>query len=99
MSEQANAAKRFLSLGIQEWGQGDEKRSKAAEQYLRSAGFDVIVLPAPFKHIVPSIKGKDKLPAMAWLQEVLLSMPRGKYEDEAEHLTKAAEAIVRSEVA
>jgi hypothetical protein len=67
-------AEKFLSVGIQYWGQSAEKREEATNEYLRAAGFDL---------------DQDRATAALWLQDVLAKMPRGKYEDEAEHLRNA----------
>lgn len=82
-------AGRFLSLGIQDWGQSDEKRSEATQGYLRAAGFNVSVDPAPSARMVNAIKGPDAEPAMRWLLDVLKTMPRGKFETEVAHLESA----------
>ena len=95
MSGHLSVAKNFLCIGVQHWGQRDDARAKATERYLLEAGFDVSVSPAPASKIIDAIKGKDGVGARIWLQEVLLSMPRGKFEDEADHLSKAVDAIIR----
>ena len=69
-------ANKFLSLGIQHWGQTAEQREEATNEYLRAAGFDL---------------DQDRATAALWLQDVLAKMPRGKFEDEAEHLRAAIE--------
>ena len=67
-------AKTFLSLGIQSWGQSDEERKRATDDYLRGAGFDL---------------HGDRKDADAWLKGVIDEMPWGKFECEVEHLEAA----------
>lgn len=69
-------ANKFLSLGVQHWGQSIEQREEATNEYLRAAGFDL---------------DQDRAAAALWLQQVLAKMPRGRFEDEAAHLRSAIE--------
>jgi len=74
-------AERFLSLGIQSWGQSDVERAKATDDYLRAAGFDL------------ATQSKE---AGAWLDEVIDGMPWGRFENEAEHLEAALKRRAQS---
>lgn len=82
-------AEKFLSLGLQHWGQSAKDRAAAFQDYLRAAGFSVEVAPLKDAEFAKAIGGVDAEAATRWLIQVLRTMPRGKYETEAEHLRAA----------
>lgn len=89
-------AEAFMLMGIQEWGQSNEKRAAATAVYLTAAGFNVEPSGFPvFGGMFPQqpIKGPDGESAHAWLDGVL-SAPgwRGRFQDEVKHLVAALDA-------
>ena len=88
-------AQKFLLLGIQEWGQTNEKRADVTAQYLRAAGFDVEPSGYPvFGGMFPqqAITGKDGSAAHLWLHDVLDNLKRGNLQNEVEQLAAAISA-------
>lgn len=86
------AAKDFLMLGIQEWGQPDTERARATANYLTEAGFQVEASGYPiFGGMFPQqpIKGPDGEAAFKWLKDVLDKLQRGKFQTEVAQLTAA----------
>jgi hypothetical protein len=86
-------AKLFMLQGVQDWGQPRSERERAVADYVRAAGFDVepsaVVV---FGGVVTDFKGPDAEPAKEWLLNTLTAMPRGKFENEIEHLVSALNA-------
>ena len=68
------AAEQFLCLGLQSWGQSQERIDAAVDGYMRAAGFDL---------------EKDRDKAKRWLNSVLGDLRRGKFEDEVQQLVVA----------
>lgn len=85
-----DTASTFISMGIQEWGQPEAVRIAAVQDVLDAAGFKATATCSPvFGGIWKSpCTGPDADAATAWLSNLTKTMPRGKFEREAEHVER-----------
>ena len=95
-SDDEAAAKDFLLMGIQEWGQSEDERARATARYLFDAGFEKITASGYpiFGGMFPQkpIEGPDGTEAFEWLNGILNNLKRGRFEDEVQQLTDALPA-------
>ncbi len=84
-------ADKFLLMGIQEWGQSDEKRVQAVQDLLDAANFNARATCWPvFGAIWPKpCEGPDAEAATVWLKTLTRTMERGRFEDEVAHVERA----------
>ena len=97
MTDNEGIARRFLSLGIQHWGQTASDRVRAAQAVIEAARFDAKVTGYPFS--IGTWSGEDATEAQRWLNKVCATMPWGKFENEAAHIQSAIEARQQETVA
>ncbi len=83
-----SVAKSFVLSAIQEWGHSEDKRIAAVQALLNEAGFVATATCFPvFGGIWPQpCSGPDADEASAWLQQLVDTMTRGKFEREVEHV-------------
>ena len=83
-------AETFLGFGIQEWGQSEDLKKAAIQAALDAAGFDAKAEGSiVFGGIMTKVcSGPDGKKATAWLQELLDTMPRGRFQTEVAHIEK-----------
>lgn len=84
-----DSARRFLSLGLQHWGQTNGDRVRAAQAVIDAARFDAKVTGYPF--FTGSRAGEDATEAQLWLKGVVNGIPWGKFETEAAYIQRAIE--------
>lgn len=76
---------------IQEWGQSEEERIKAVQDFIDEAGFDAKAQGWPVFGGIwskPCI-GKDGEAATEWLKSVTDNLKRGEYNSEVRQLEEA----------
>lgn len=85
-----DVADRFVTMGIQEWGQSEEVRVKAVQGVLDAAGFNAKATCWPvFGGIWPKkCNGPDSEEASKWLKAMTDTMTRGRVQDEISHVEK-----------
>lgn len=89
----------FITDAVQAWGQTPEARIAAVQAIVTEARWNAqIVGGGPSGPILCALPlrldatGPDAVAVTGWLGDLMLSMPWGRYQDEARHVAAAIEA-------